>query len=64
MKEKGRVKMTKSKVEPVSKWRCPRQTAETAFGQSILGPNLCFSGFRICDPEVGVPRGGRPNPEK
>ena len=25
MKEQGTVKMNKSKVEPVSKWRCPRQ---------------------------------------
>ena len=25
MKEEGIVKMNKSKVEPVSKWRCPRQ---------------------------------------
>ena len=35
MKEEGIVKMNKSKVEPVSKWRCPRQAGSIKLHQQF-----------------------------
>ena len=47
MKEEETVKMNKSKAEPVSKWRCPRQAGSIKVHQRVVW-SLIFIVFGVC----------------
>ena len=69
MKEEGIVKMNKSKAEPVSNWRCPRQAGSIKMHQRVVW-SLIFLVYGVClvkaevqeeQASKGIERGDHPD---